>query len=106
MKMGRILAAICLAATATACATSFTGSPYVEGGRAGCEAKCKGDGMDVAGLVYMGEYSSACICSVPGKVGANRTYLMAAAGAVGGGVAGVEMQRQRQEQQRSQQPVR
>lgn len=23
------------------CATNFTGSPHVEGGRAGCEKKCK-----------------------------------------------------------------
>ena len=88
----------------TACATSFTGSAYVEGGRAGCEAKCKGDGMEVAGIVYMGEYSSACVCSVPGKVAVRGAWMVAAAaGAFTGGADGVAMQRQRQSQQQQQQ---
>jgi hypothetical protein len=75
------------------CATSFTGSPHVENGRSGCETKCRGQGMEIVGMVYMGEYSSACVCSVPGHQ-ASRGQLLGPAGAVAGGVAGVEMQRQ------------
>lgn len=76
------------------CATTFTGSPHVENGRSGCEVKCRGQGMEMAGMVYMGEYSSACVCQVPGQH-ASRTHLLnETSGAVAGGVAGVEMQRQ------------
>jgi hypothetical protein len=73
------------------------GSPHVEGGRNGCEAKCRGQGMAVAGMVYMGEYSSACVCEVPGT-GAHATLLDSAAAACGGAAVAVEMQRRQQQQ--------
>ena len=92
---------VSLAILVTGCATSFTGSPHVENGRSGCESKCKGQGMEVAGMVYMGEYSSACVCEVPGQHASRRRILVGASGAVAGGVAGVEMQRQ--QAQRNQQ---
>jgi hypothetical protein len=85
------------------CATSFTGSPHVEDGRAGCEKKCRGQGMEVAGMVYMGEYSSACVCEVPGQHASRGRILIASAGAIGGAAAGVEMQRQRAQQQQQSQ---
>lgn len=47
------------------CATNFTGSAHIEGGRAGCEHHCSADGLHMSALVYMGEYSSACVCEVP-----------------------------------------
>ena len=81
----------------TGCATTFTGSPYVESGRGGCEAKCKGEGMDVAGMVYMGEYSSACVCQVPGHTASREGLMLGTSAAITGGVAGVEMQRQANE---------
>jgi len=81
------------------CATSFTGSPYVEGGRSGCEAKCRSAGMEVVGLVYMGEYSDACVCAVPGRSASRRDLLLGAHAAVAGAVAGVAMQMQRQQSQ-------
>lgn len=84
------------------CATSFTGSPHVENGRSGCESKCKGQGMEVAGMVYMGEYSSACVCEVPGQHASRRRILLGSSGAVAGGVAGVEMQRQQEQRNRHQ----
>jgi outer membrane lipoprotein SlyB len=85
------------------CATTFTGSPHVEGGRSACEQKCTSQGMEAAGMVYMGEYSSACVCQVPGKSASRGRMLIATAGAVGGGVAGVEMQRQQNERNRQNQ---
>lgn len=74
------LAALLLAG----CETSFTGSPYVDGGRKGCEAKCQAQNMEIAGLVYMGEYSDACVCMVPGTSAMRRKLLMAKAGAAAG----------------------
>lgn len=92
--------AVCMASTPFmgACATSFTGSAYVEDGRSGCEAKCKGQGMELAGMVYMGEYSDACICTVPGKTASKSGQLVASAGAIAGGAAGVVMQMRRNEE--------
>src|SRR5688572_26636664 len=94
--MGWVLAA---AFGASSCATSFTGSPYVEEGRAGCEKKCRSAGMEVVGLVYMGEYSDACVCGVPGRAASSSKILHQAAAAVAGAGAGVAMQMQRQAQQ-------
>jgi hypothetical protein len=104
--VGKILRATSLAALVTtlgACATSFTGSPHVENGRQGCEAKCRGQGMELAGMVYMGEYSDACVCALPGKSASLDADLLAVAPAVAGGSAGVVMQMQRQQEQQQQQ---
>jgi outer membrane lipoprotein SlyB len=102
MKHLTVLFLVPFALSLGGCATSFTGSPHVEGGRPACEQKCSTQGMEAAGMVYMGEYSSACVCQVPGKSANRRTLLVATAGAVGAGVAGVEMQRQ-QNQRNNQQ---
>jgi len=88
-----------LAVFASACATSFTGSAHVEEGRGGCERKCKGSGMELAGMVYMGEYSDACICTVPGQAGSVKRHLLVGSSAIAGGTAGVVMQMRRNEQQ-------
>jgi hypothetical protein len=84
------------------CATSFTGSPHVENGRAGCENKCKSQGMEVAGMVYMGEYTDGCVCVVPGQSAGRRRLLMAAANGAAAGSAGVVLQMRRQEEEQRQ----
>jgi len=83
------------------CQTSFTGSPHVENGRSGCEQKCRSQGMEVAGMVYMGEYSDACVCAVPGQAAKGRRILLASA-ATAAGAAGVIMQMRREDEQRRQ----
>lgn len=78
------------------CATAFTGSAMIEGGPRACAAKCSSWGMEMSGMVAMGEYSEACVCNVPGKQVSHDNVS-----AVSGGVAGVMMQTQRnREQQR------
>ncbi|HKU37387.1 MAG TPA: hypothetical protein VJR89_04550 [Polyangiales bacterium] len=52
---------------AAGCATTFTGSAMVEGGRSGCERKCSTIGLQMQAFVFMGEYSSACVCEAAGK---------------------------------------
>lgn len=78
-----------------ACATSFYGSAHVEGGRAACEAKCAGQGLSMSGLVYLGEYSSACVCSVAGTDASSapspRELSQSAAASAAAVVAGVVM---------------
>lgn len=98
--MKSAFACIVLALAGSACATNFTGSAHVDGGAQGCSAKCSAQGMDVAGMVFMGEYTSGCVCAARGKTASSRTDLLAAAaGGAGGSSAGVMMQTQRQQQQ-------
>jgi hypothetical protein len=88
--------------TLVGCATSFSGDPHIEDGRKGCDKKCADEGMELAGMVYMGEYSDACVCEVKGHGSASsrRELLVGSAGG-GAGAAGVWMQmvaaRQRQQ---------
>ena len=99
MRIMGIAVAVVLS-SALGCATSFTGSAHVEGGRGGCEAKCRGQGMQIAGMVYMGEYSSACVCEVPRTTGsAEHRDLVGSAAGSSGAAAGVIMQMQRQREQ-------
>ncbi len=98
MRFTTIIRFALIALGTSACATSFTGSAHVDDGRAGCERKCKGQGMEVAGMVYMGEYSDACICSVPGQTSSRTKLKLSGGGAVAGGAAGVVMQMQAQAQ--------
>ncbi len=104
MRAIRIGATVLALMGLVGCATSFTGDPHVEDGRAGCEKKCRADGMEFAGMVYMGEYSDACVCEAKGHGSASsgrRDMLLGSSGA-GGGAAGVWMQMvaaQRQAQQ-------
>jgi hypothetical protein len=50
----------------------------------------------------MGEYSDACVCSMPGGTASADQRLLAVAPAVAGGSAGVAMQMQRQAEQQHQ----
>jgi hypothetical protein len=98
VKMRMLKVAIaCLAVSG--CATAFMGSPHVEGGRQGCETKCRGQGMTVAGMVYMGEYSSACVCAVPESAGGGHASLLQSGAAATGGAVAVELTRRQQQQQ-------
>ena len=45
------------------CQTQFVGDAHID--PAACQAKCTEAGLAMAGMVYMGQYSSACVCEVP-----------------------------------------
>ncbi len=98
----RIMFVLSVLFLSTGCATSFTGDPHIENGRAGCEAKCKGQGMELAGMVFMGEYTSGCVCSVPGQSASAHRAFLASAGNAAAGSAGVVMQMRRQQEQQRQ----
>jgi hypothetical protein len=98
MKNVFTVAMLMVAASVCAgCATAFTGSAFVEDGRGGCETKCKAQGMAMVGMVYMGEYSDACVCALPGQGATVQRGL----GAVAGGASGVVLQARRQQQNSS-----
>jgi len=71
-----------VAIASAACATTFTGSPKVTHGAAGCRAICTSYGMELAGMVALGEYSDGCICEVAGKHASSAGAAGAAAAAV------------------------
>lgn len=65
--------------------TRFHGGSRVPNGPAGCKAVCDGWGMELAGMVQMGEYSDGCICQVKNPAGSSSS-------AVGPSTAGVYLQ--------------
>lgn len=94
--MKRLLALGAAAAmlTASGCATSFTGSAKVENPKE-CVTICENWGMDLAGMVAMGEYTNGCICKIRGEKlsmkSIGSSVLLSSAGAAGG-TAAVYMQ--------------
>src|SRR5580704_11547360 len=92
MRAVRLGTVVIILGSLVGCATAFTGSAHVENGRAGCEKKCSEGGMELAGMVYMGEYSDACVCEMKGKGSAARDGMLLGSGGAGGGGAGVWMQ--------------
>jgi hypothetical protein len=82
------------AAASAGCATAFTGGAHVPGGAAGCQNVCGSYGMDLAGMVTMGEYSDGCICKVRGQAATATATEFAVAGAAPAAVAVILQTRQ------------
>src|SRR5215211_4459335 len=53
-----------LALAASGCYTVFLGEAKVPGGRQTCEQYCGLAGMELTGMVFMGEYTNGCICEI------------------------------------------
>jgi hypothetical protein len=85
---------VLLACTTTE--TSFRGSAKVPNGAAGCQAKCSSYGMELAGMVALGNYSDGCICEVAG-----RRSTSPAAGGSGAAVAAAMEEIRLQQQRRN-----
>lgn len=62
-KGKQVLVSVAVLALA-GCQTVFTGAAKVQNGPRGCWDQCQAWGMDLAGMVKMGEYSDGCICQV------------------------------------------
>jgi len=94
MKRLLVPGAVAVMLTASGCATSFNGSAKVESPKE-CVTICKDWGMDLAGMVAMGEYTNGCICKVKGEKlslnGIGGSILLSSASAAGG-TAAVYMQ--------------
>ncbi len=91
--MKRLLLTATLAlAILPACATSFRGNAHISTSE--CSARCREIGGEMAAYVFMGAYSTACVCEPPGQ----RADASEGVGA-GGAVAGVWMQMQEQARQ-------
>ena len=92
--MKRIIAAMGAALLLAGCATSFSGSTKVDGPDE-CRKICGKWGMELAGMVAMGDYTDGCICKVKGETlslrDAGRGLLMSSA-ATAGGVSAVKRQ--------------
>jgi hypothetical protein len=95
--MNRFLLALTASLLATGCApTSFRGSANTPSGPATCSARCSAWGMELVGMVSMGDnYTDGCICGVPGA----KVSALDGASAIAGGVVGVETQRRAAQQQ-------
>lgn len=94
MKYIMTCSLLALLAAGSGCATSFRGDAHISA--ADCNANCREMGGEMSAYVFMGQYSTACVCTPPGRSG----QMAGAAGGQAGAVAGVWMQMQEAERQR------
>ncbi|MGD8861795.1 MAG: hypothetical protein PVI30_17425 [Myxococcales bacterium] len=87
------------------CATSFQGSARFPGGPKGCYDKCDEAGMKMTNFVYVGEYSTGCVCGLDRRKDADARARSGApeSAATTAAAVGVVMQMRRQQQQAAQQ---
>lgn len=76
------------------CATTFIGDAHYQSPRK-CFKTCKRWNMKMAGYVFMGHYSSACVCEVKGSSAQRKMVIKAATAGTGAAAAGVVMQTRR-----------
>jgi hypothetical protein len=81
--------------------TVFTGDPKIPAGAQGCVARCRQEGLAMSAFIVMGEYSTGCVCQVPGA-GPPSSGVTASVSAA---AAGVAMQMRRQEEQKRQEQL-
>jgi len=83
------------------CQTQFVGSAHIDA--SACAGTCAASNLQMAGMVYLGEYSSACVCEIPRPAAAPAAPASPAAmGAVGAAVGVVMQQRRAQQDQQNQ----
>jgi hypothetical protein len=98
--MRTLLLAILGLGIVAGCQTQFLGDPHID--PVACQARCAEGHLEMAGMVYLGEYSSACICQVPRPPGVQASKVpdaVAAAPGALGASAGVIMQMRAAQQQ-------
>jgi hypothetical protein len=70
----------------SACSTRFTGSAKFPDGPMGCYRRCTATkAFEMDSYVYMGDYSTACVCRVKGNLGESRASVAALGVAAGVG---------------------
>jgi hypothetical protein len=90
MRTPHVMVLFAIASCATT--TSFYGEPKVKNGAAGCKTICSGYGMELTGMIALGEYSDGCICEVAGKH--TPASASAAAGAAAAIMTSIDRQRE------------
>ena len=98
-RLALLLGIVLGLALGAGCATVFTGEAHF-GGPDKCFTLCKRYNMKMSGYVFMGQYSSACVCEVKGRKASKAALLRSATGAVSGAAAGVVMQMRREAAQK------
>lgn len=119
--MRSLLVSFVVLGTVAGCQTQFVGDPHIE--PITCQAKCREANLVMAGMVYLGQYSSACLCEVPRPAaapgiappgaappsaaapGAGASGTVALASGALGAAVGVIMQMRTAEQQTLSQPM-
>ena len=76
--------------------------PYkIQGGRNECAEKCRAEGLELTGMVFLGTAADACVCEVPGRAsgGIGPTAAAGAAALMQDDEAAAHQQQQQQQQQ-------
>jgi hypothetical protein len=87
-----LLCALAFAALLSSCgATSFKGQAKFPGGAPACFTHCQKRSMQMENFVYLGAYSSACVCGVVRPSNSGKRDTTARSSASAGAVAAVMM---------------
>ena len=97
-RMRKLVIGLFVLGLGAGCQTNFTGAAHIS--TQACQRKCAQDNLQMAGMVYMGEYSSACLCGVANPAGA--PVGLAVAGAISASPAVVTQMRRTQNQAQAQ----
>lgn len=103
IRTSSLLGAVLGLAAVTGCATSFTGDAHVPDGATGCRSACSAQGLEMVGMVIMGEYSDGCICKVRREAASKdalEELAVQGAGTAAVGVVSAMRAREQQQQQR------
>jgi len=72
MKIQSVLVCALLALASPGC-TLFFGSAHTD--TSACVARCRREGMRIAGMVFHGEFASSCVCEVPREPRSNSSSI-------------------------------
>lgn len=85
-----------------ACATTFKGDAQFPGGPRGCYDRCEKAGLTMTSYVFVGEYSSGCVCSLKRKPTSASDGASAQSSAATSAAAVAVMRQMQEEQARHQ----
>lgn len=102
MSRAVVCAVVGLVFSIAGCRTDFRGSATFNGGPTACFRRCADEGMVMSSFVYMGEYSTGCVCGLRRTDGTAGGEVADGAETGGSGMAaaGVWMQMRREGESR------
>ena len=77
------------------CATSFQGEAKFPGGPRACFKRCKAAGLEMSSFVYVGEYSTGCVCGLKASMRSASASERDATAATSAAAVGVVLQMRR-----------
>ena len=93
---------VLVALVVSGCSTTFLGDAKFPGGARGCFDRCSAQGMTMSSFVFMGDYSTGCVCG-PTPQGADTSATSGGAAAASSAAAVATITQMRAAEQNAQQ---